>query len=185
MTSYFEQRMAEVKTSQSRAKRRVEPSRKKYIQTETTRHGKRVYYFRKDGRRIRLPDPDAAGHAAFNLAYDAASRGEAIPVVSTQRPLPMFSLEMGRPGFVYFLAMGDKVKIGFSTNVGKRLKAIQTACPLPAEIVKIIPGSEQTERYFHAHFAANRINGEWFAMDGHLSTFLSYPYSPGARSDRR
>lgn len=176
MSSYFEQRLAEVKSAPAvNLKRRIDPSRKKYIQTETTRHGKRVLYFRKDGRRIRLPDPKIAGAAAFNLAYDAAARGEALPIAATPKPLPMFSLEIGRPGFVYFLRMGDKVKIGFSTNVGKRLKAIQTACPLPAEVVKIIPGSEQTERYFHAHFAANRINGEWFALDSHLAAFLSYP----------
>lgn len=175
MSSYFEQRMAELTAPAGHAKRRILPTRKKYIQTETTRHGKRVLYFRKDGKRIRLPDPDVAGVTAFNLAYDAAARGEVTGIVQAQKALPMFSLEIGRPGFVYFLQMGDKVKIGFSTNVGNRLKAIKTACPLPAEIVKIIPGSEQTERYFHAHFAANRLNGEWFALDSHLASFLAFP----------
>lgn len=176
MTSYFEQRLAEVKSAPAvDMKRRIDPSRKKYIQAETSRHGKRIFYYRRKGRRIRLPDPAVVGAAAFNLAYDAAARGEVLPKPTAPKPLPAFTLEIGRPGFVYFIRMGDKVKIGFSINVGNRLKAIQTACPLPAEIVKIIPGSEQTERYFHAHFAANRISGEWFALDSHLAMFLSFP----------
>lgn len=48
-----------------------------YVQVETTRHGRRVYYFRRSrkDKRIRLPD---LGTDAFRPAYEAALKGEAL-----------------------------------------------------------------------------------------------------------
>lgn len=175
MSSYIQQRLAEIKSERGHeTKRRSAQTGRKYVSKETTRHGKTVYYYRRDGAaRFRLPDPDVYGEAAFNLAIAAAERGERTAVPTVGQPRVAYTLEIGRPGFVYFLKMGGSVKIGFSTKVGKRLRAIQTSCPEPAEIIKIIPGSDQTERYFHAHFASHRQSGEWFRLDGALAAFLS------------
>lgn len=154
--------------------------RRRYIHREITRHGKTIYYFRrgKDAR-IRLPDPARVGDRAFNLAYQAALNGEGSYTPETPARAPNQPvLTIGRPGYVYFMRMGNSVKIGFSTDVGKRLKAIQTACPLPAKVIKIIPGSDQTERYFHHHFAAYRQSGEWFHLDGELAAFLAVTIRP-------
>jgi hypothetical protein len=130
--------------------------------------------------RIRLPDPAVVGDKAFNIAYRSALSGDVSytpeqPAREISRPV----VAIGRPGYVYFMRMGDSVKIGFSTDVGKRLKAIQTACPMPAKVIKIIPGSDQTERYFHHHFAAYRQSGEWFQLDGELAAFLSITVHSG------
>jgi hypothetical protein len=173
--SYVEQRIAEIKQQGDLRERSVRKQR--FIRQETTRHGKKVFYFRRDphGPRVRLPDPGIVGRQAFNQAYEAAMRGKPIPFVahSTVKNLPSYSLTIGRPGFVYFIRMGDAVKIGFSADVGKRLNGIQTACPGPAEVIKIIPGSDQTERYFHVHFANYRQQGEWFRLEGALAAFLA------------
>jgi len=175
MSSYAEQRIAEIKQRGDLPERAIRKQR--YIRQETTRHGKKVYYFRREnhGPRIRLPDPDIVGRQAFNKAYDAACRGKPIPFVANAmvKNLPTYSLTIGRPGFVYFMRMNDVVKIGFSSDVGKRLNSIQTACPGPADVIKVIPGSDQTERYFHAHFANYRQQGEWFRLEGALAAFLS------------
>lgn len=47
-----------------------------YLSVETTRHGARVYYVRKGGRRTRLPEPSGAG---FMDAYRAAIAGAPPP----------------------------------------------------------------------------------------------------------
>lgn len=173
-SAYVAQRLAEVQKQGELAARSVR-RRHAHVCIETTRHGKKVFYYReRNGTRIRLPDPHQVGNEAFNLAYLAATRGQNVGRdFSRERPLPSYALEQGRPGFVYFLRMGDTVKIGFSAKVGSRLKSIQTACPEPAEVMKIIPGSDQTERYFHAHFQDYRLKGEWFALEGALAAFLA------------
>ena len=44
-----------------------------YLSHETTRHGRKVWYFKKDGKRLRLPDK--YGSPEFKAAYDAALSG--------------------------------------------------------------------------------------------------------------
>jgi hypothetical protein len=173
MSSYFEQRLKEVRAGANL--RELAATRRKYVTRETTRHGKTVYYFRrtKTGPRFRLPDPDKVDPSVFNLAYESALKGRRTAEPRAPAPLREVTGEIGKPGYVYFLRMGDALKIGFSRNVGTRLRSIQTACPEPAEIVKIIPGTDQTERYFHAHFAAHRLSGEWFRLDGELAAFVA------------
>ena len=177
MSSYFEQRLEEVRAGANL--RKLSTSRRKYVTKETTRHGKTIYYFRKSkkGARIRLPDPDKVDPAVFNIAYEAAFNGRRISEPKTPMPFRQLTGEVGKPGYVYFLRMGDTLKIGFSRNVGVRLRSIQTGCPEPAEVIKIIPGTDQTERYFHAHFAAHRLSGEWFRLDGALAAFVAEPAS--------
>lgn len=159
------------------AKRSI--STRKHAIKETTRHGKAVYYFRKGkGKRIRLPDPDVFGDAAFNLAYQSAMRGEKTDHTYQPRSLPSMTMEPGKtPGYVYFLKMGDKVKIGFTRRLYDRLLSLRTASPEEVEVLKVIPGTEQTERYFHHHFMPHRLKGEWFRLDGALAGFLAIKVS--------
>ena len=51
---------------------------RKFIRAEITRHGKRVYYFRRDQERVRLPDE--YGTDEFNRAYDMAVKGTPIVI---------------------------------------------------------------------------------------------------------
>lgn len=83
------------------------------------------------------------------------------------------SPSVGRRGFVYFLRMGDAVKIGFATNVKNRIASIQTGCSEPTELLKVVPGTDQTELYFHNHFRAYRQKGEWFRLESELAAFCA------------
>lgn len=47
--------------------------RKPFLSHETTRHGKLVWYFKRNGKRVRLPDE--YGSDAFNTAYEKALTG--------------------------------------------------------------------------------------------------------------
>ncbi len=51
--------------------------RKPYVQKETTRHGKTVWYFRR-GKEARVRLPGLFGSKEFNAAYDAALAGRAV-----------------------------------------------------------------------------------------------------------
>lgn len=68
------------------------------------------------------------------------------------------------PGFVYFIRSGDgPIKIGYSKNVQRRLKDLQTISPYPLSILATYPGCPSDERRFHRLFAEHRLEGEWFA----------------------
>lgn len=91
----------------------------------------------------------------------------------SERPLPSVTSAPGRRGFVYFAVAGDAVKIGFSIKPTERVKSLQTSATEYVEVVRLIPGTDQTERYFHGHFERYRLRGEWFRLEGALAGFLA------------
>jgi hypothetical protein len=60
-------------------------------------------------------------------------------------------------GYVYFIRLGNRVKIGYSRNPVERFKDLPVE-----EVLAIIPGSEVDERTNLLRFAHLRITGEWF-----------------------
>lgn len=76
---------------------------------------------------------------------------------------PRAHLKHGRPQCVYYIKLGNRVKIGTTTNLPKRLEA------LPFDtLLAIEPGGNPREHARHQQFAALRVNGEWFKADGVL-----------------
>ena len=71
---------------------------------------------------------------------------------------------------VYFIRNGNRIKIGTTTCVKKR---IRTLALREDNIVLLLAGGAQQERELHQHFAGLRIgNTEWFAYDGPLIDFV-------------
>lgn len=70
-------------------------------------------------------------------------------------------------GFVYVARCGDFYKIGYSEDPIERMKALQTANPELIILVATIPGSMQSESYWHRTFAHKSVRGEWFKLDDH------------------
>lgn len=60
-------------------------SKIRWVQVETTRHGKTIYYYRKGHgqARVRLPDPESKD---FEAAYNAAASGDPTPHVRNIKP---------------------------------------------------------------------------------------------------
>lgn len=57
----------------------------------------------------------------------------------------------------------EKVKIGYSSNVSKRLKTFQTASPHQIELLWLSPdGTIQEEKALHNYLKKWRLQGEWF-----------------------
>lgn len=69
---------------------------------------------------------------------------------------------------VYYMRIGDRVKIGTSTNLRKRLSAIN-----PEELLGYEEGGLGLERHRHKQFADLRTHGEWFKLEGALVEHLA------------
>lgn len=68
---------------------------------------------------------------------------------------------------VYYLKFADRVKIGFSRNLGSRLLAIPHD-----ELLAVEPGAREVERRRHEQFAPHRIKGEWFTLNDKIRAHI-------------
>lgn len=75
---------------------------------------------------------------------------------------------LDKPGFVYFVRFGNRVKIGYSANPTHRLRNIPHD-----EVLALIPGTMRHERQCHAAFEHLRITGEWFEAAPALLAFAA------------
>lgn len=66
---------------------------------------------------------------------------------------------VGRSPVVYYLGFGDRIKIGTSVNLARRLGELP-----PGDLLAVEPGGADLEDERHEQFAADRIliNREWF-----------------------
>lgn len=70
--------------------------------------------------------------------------------------------------YIYVIGTHEKQKIGFSSNVGRRLRSLQTG---NSELLKIhhsveVPAEQArfVEKTIHREYNYLRIKGEWFTM---------------------
>ena len=74
-----------------------------------------------------------------------------------------------RPGYVYYLRVGAHYKIGFASNLERRLASY----PPDTELLAVEPGTLKLEAERHREFKHSRISGrEWYrpnpALDHHI-----------------
>lgn len=77
--------------------------------------------------------------------------------------------------YVYFILNNDKVKIGYTKNVKKRLKQLQTANGDNLILLGYIEGDKNVEHQLHEKFETYRIrdNGEWFFASEAIINFIN------------
>lgn len=63
---------------------------------------------------------------------------------------------------VYLVRGGELMKIGFTTNLAKRLSSLRTMSPIPLTLEWVRTGDRQLELAFHRHWKKRRHHGEWF-----------------------
>jgi len=75
--------------------------------------------------------------------------------------------QMRYPGYIYFVQgeCGGPIKIGYSTDIEKRIKTLQTGYPDVLGILYLIPGDMADEEELHKELAYYRMRGEWFKPD--------------------
>jgi hypothetical protein len=77
-----------------------------------------------------------------------------------------------RTPFVYFIGVSGCVKIGYSTEVGKRLLELQRSNPLPLTVHAVMIGPVALEQSLHIRFGSLWVHGEWFRREGALAELL-------------
>jgi predicted RNA-binding Zn-ribbon protein involved in translation (DUF1610 family) len=101
------------------------------------------------------------------------------------RPKKRHEIRIGRGECIYVVEAGDAIKIGYSTNIAKRVEQLQTAC---AEHIKLVETwfdsrARQIECVAHEFLKPYRTSGkgEWFhitpllAVDIINELFLQFP----------
>jgi Meiotically up-regulated gene 113 len=81
--------------------------------------------------------------------------------------------EQPPPELIYFAKIGKAIKIGFTTNVERRLKSFRGASAEPIRLIGVFPGGQKLETELHRLFAASRITNEFFTTDSVIREFLS------------
>ena len=75
--------------------------------------------------------------------------------------------------FIYFLRMGDLIKIGVTQDVNQRIKSYsKTEYPYKPELLATCPGGFAKEKELHARFAHARVKGEWFSQVPELMQYI-------------
>jgi hypothetical protein len=57
-----------------------------------------------------------------------------------------------------------RYKIGWSDDVGVRVRQLQTGCPFEIRVLNVIEGDQSGETWLHRRFAQYRVCGEWFEL---------------------
>lgn len=81
---------------------------------------------------------------------------------------------------VYFIRAGNAgpVKIGWANDVEARRRGLQTSHHQPLRLIRTIEGRRQTEGWLHGHFAAQRLEGEWFRFQPEMATVEPPTFGP-------
>jgi len=75
--------------------------------------------------------------------------------------------------FIYFVGVGDYVKIGFTKNIRRRLDTFATANPEALKLYYCMKGHREFESYLHGIFSEYRVEGtEWFTLGSGLRQWL-------------
>lgn len=74
---------------------------------------------------------------------------------------------------VYFVQVGERIKIGTTTGLRGRLESFRTMAGDEPKVLLVVPGSYTEERQAHALFADERIRGEWFRPSERLLQFIA------------
>lgn len=107
---------------------------------------------------------DGDALAAVLEAARALVTGEAtvvLPRTIIDKRFPPAIQWPSAPG-VYFVRMGDRIKIGRAANVNTRLRGLQTGSPTRLELLAVASGGEDVEVTYHQTFGHLRVLGEWF-----------------------
>lgn len=90
-------------------------------------------------------------------------------VVTLIRETPEDTARRYNPGHVYYLLIGDLVKIGYTVDMDQRMKQY----PPNSRLLAAHPGTMKTERQMHSKFFNHLAKGrEWFAIHDELMAHI-------------
>jgi predicted DNA-binding transcriptional regulator AlpA len=77
-----------------------------------------------------------------------------------------------RGGEVYVVTFAQFVKIGWSSDVLRRIAEIELNLPERLAVRATIKGDRRLERELHSRFVSLRTKGEWFRREGDLAAWI-------------
>lgn len=84
------------------------------------------------------------------------------------------SIAFHRKAVVYLAQREDgAVKIGWSSDVVRRLRELRRDARMPVSLLACFPGDKPAELLLHERFAADRLDGEWYRPSDVLSSFIA------------
>jgi hypothetical protein len=109
-------------------------------------------------------DPDILRRAIEKGRADyrnAAEHRERLAAIAARRPTPVPN------ELVYYVRIGNRCKIGYTSNMSKRMATIN-----PEEVLVTEPGTLDLEHMRHREFAHLRTHGEWFRLEDPLTSHI-------------
>lgn len=129
--------------------------------------------------------------ASISVRYGTVKRwvGEGLPVIRVDQAVLVVpadaegwvsahrrgGVSFARRAVVYFAerTRDNAIKIGWSSNVTRRLVELQNIERCDVELLAAVPGNKPDEQTLHSRFAEDRIANEWFAPSEALTTFIA------------
>lgn len=103
---------------------------------------------------------------SFGVFFDAEPQATNVYMQPIVKPT--------KKSVVYFILAegGNRIKIGWTSDLNSRLKQLQTSCPYPPVVLHKISGDEKKERDLHEKFAHLRRHMEWFEDAPELRDYI-------------
>jgi hypothetical protein len=100
----------------------------------------------------------------FHKKKEEEQKAVELDKIEEQKRAQEYAYAKRYPGFIYFIQgeSGGAVKIGYATDISKRIKTLQTGFPETLIIVKSFPGNMKDEEDIHTEFNGHHLRGEWF-----------------------
>lgn len=112
------------------------------------------------------PVPLCPQHLRIAFAFVLAS--ERPDITDAKEALPYWSPTAKPTGWVYFVRIGDLVKIGYTSQPDQRFRRLQ-----PSEVLHMEAGTMADEKRCHLAFAHLRVEGEMFRPEPDLLAFIA------------
>lgn len=108
----------------------------------------------------------------LGAALDEVQIAERARIIGPVAPVPLSTCMNGQHDpVVYFLVNGNRIKIGYTTNLSARLAAFALRS---SSIALLLAGDQQLEKQLHLQFAAYRIERtEWFDHSSAIERFIA------------
>lgn len=133
------------------------------ISREATQRAASYNASERERRRVRLTS------IAEGLGYALTDGPRPSPPANA--PAVTWTIPAGKHApLVYFIANGNRMKIGTTTELKRR---IRTLALRPDNVVLLVDGDRRRERAYHQQFAHLRVGRtEWFAYEGALADYV-------------
>jgi hypothetical protein len=86
--------------------------------------------------------------------------------------IPGWKRKVRLPNLTYLIRCGDFVKIGITSDIEGRLRALESCNPHTLTVIALLRGGRALERALHKRFAEQRHRDEWFREEGELADWI-------------